>query len=71
MDASNTSKKELNVGKIDRIVRIVIGVMLVSQVAFSAPAWVGLVGLILVLTGTMGFCPIYGAFGWRTCRAGG
>jgi hypothetical protein len=71
MDASNKKNKELNLGKIDRALRILIGVAMVSQVAFSAPAWVGLVGLVLVLTGTMGFCPIYGAFGVRTCRAGG
>lgn len=71
MDPSNKKTKELNVGRIDRAVRILIGVVLVAQAAFSAPAWVALVGLILVLTGTMGFCPIYGAFGLRTCKASG
>ncbi len=56
-----------NVGTMDRILRIVIGLALVSLV-FVGPqtAW-GWLGLILIGTSTMGWCPIYKALGIRTC----
>jgi hypothetical protein len=50
-----------NVGKPDRIIRIVLGLGLLSLLFFldgNAKYW-GLVGLIPLLTGLLGFCPIY------------
>lgn len=59
---------ENNVGKIDRIIRILVGLLLVSlSVTGLIGAW-GWLGLILVATGLMSFCPIYALFGKSTCR---
>lgn len=59
---------ENNVGKIDRIIRILVGLLLVSlSVTGLIGAW-GWLGLILVATGLMSFCPIYALFGKSTCH---
>lgn len=59
---------ENNVGKIDRIIRILVGLLLVSlSVTGLIGAW-GWLGLILVATGLMSFCPIYALFGKSTCQ---
>lgn len=50
-----------NVGKPDRIIRIILGLGLLSLLFFldgNAKYW-GLVGLIPLITGLFGFCPIY------------
>lgn len=50
-----------NVGKLDRWIRIVLGVALLSLLVFlnGSIRWIGLVGLIPLLTGILNFCPIY------------
>ena len=59
-----------NVGTPDRIVRIVIGVVLVVWFFFTAHGfwpWIGLiVGLILLATAAMNFCPIWRILGIST-----
>ncbi|MEO5365792.1 MAG: DUF2892 domain-containing protein [Magnetococcus sp. WYHC-3] len=56
-----------NVGGIDRILRIVVGVALVgATVAGMLPVW-GYVGVIPLATGIMGFCPFYPLLGMSTC----
>ncbi|PIW30155.1 MAG: DUF2892 domain-containing protein [Rhodobacterales bacterium CG15_BIG_FIL_POST_REV_8_21_14_020_59_13] len=56
-----------NEGWIDRALRIIAGLVLISLV-FVGPAtlW-GWIGLVPLLTGVFGFCPIYALFGLRTC----
>ncbi|WP_395647607.1 DUF2892 domain-containing protein [Terricaulis sp.] len=58
-----------NEGALDRILRVVVGLAIISLV-FIGPktpwAWFGLVPL---LTGLVGFCPAYALFGLRTCPA--
>lgn len=56
-----------NVGKWDRIVRIAVGVALLTLV-FNGPQtlW-GLVGLVPLLSGIVRFCPGYAATGVSTC----
>lgn len=51
----------------DRTFRVVLGLILLSFI-FVGPksAW-GLVGLVPLLTGLVGFCPIYRLFGVSTC----
>lgn len=57
----------INEGTLDRVVRVVVGLAIISLV-FVGPqtpwAWLGLVPL---LTGIVGFCPVYALFGIRTC----
>lgn len=58
-----------NVGTLDRIVRIAIGVMLLAAAAFveSGARWFGLIGVIPLLTGFFGTCPLYTLVGVSTC----
>ncbi|OGA30949.1 MAG: hypothetical protein A3G80_10850 [Betaproteobacteria bacterium RIFCSPLOWO2_12_FULL_62_13b] len=58
-----------NVGGVDKILRIVVGLGLLSLVLFleGSARWWGLVGLIPLLTGLFNFCPLYTLFGFSTC----
>lgn len=58
-----------NVGHLDRIVRVIIGLGLLSLVFVleGTVRWFGLIGLVLLVTGVMSYCPAYGLFGLRTC----
>ena len=56
-----------NVGGIDKTLRIIIGLVLIALV-FVGPqtAW-GWVGLVPLVTGLFGFCPLYKILGLNTC----
>ena len=60
-----------NVGQIDRWIRIVLGVVLLSLVVFLSGGirWIGLIGLIPLITGLVGSCPIYSILGINTNKA--
>lgn len=57
----------INESTIDRSLRILVGIILISLV-FVGPktAW-GLLGFVPLLTGLAGRCPVYSAFGISTC----
>lgn len=58
-----------NVGGIDRVLRIVVGLALLSLFFVldgSARYW-GLVGIVPLLTGFLRFCPVYPLLGISTC----
>ena len=55
-----------NVGMIDRIVRVVAGVLLVVLALDGRIGPWGWVGLVPLLTGLVGVCPLYGALGLST-----
>ena len=57
-----------NVGTIDRSLRIIIGIVLIS-LAFIGPqtAW-GWVGVIPLATALIGWCPLYKIFGISSCQ---
>lgn len=57
-----------NVGSIDRAVRVVLGLALLSIVLLAdGPArWLGLIGLVPLLTASMSFCPLYSVIGINT-----
>jgi hypothetical protein len=59
---------ENNVGTVDRLVRLAVGVLLLS-LCFVGPrtSW-GLVGLVPLATGFLGTCPLYSVLGISTCR---
>lgn len=57
-----------NVGGIDRILRIVAGIVLIALAAtgvFSPWGWIGVVPLA---TGLIGWCPAYLPLGIKTCK---
>ncbi len=58
-----------NEGAVDRVVRIVVGVGLLSLV-FVGPqtAW-GYIGVVPLATGLLGSCPAYQLFGISTCSS--
>lgn len=56
-----------NVGGIDRILRIVVGLILIAlAVTGTVGAW-GYIGIVPILTGTFRFCPAYLPFGINSC----
>lgn len=65
----------LNLGSPDRVIRTILGIILIaaplllsgSLFAASWAFWLSLaVGVILIATAAVGFCPIYAALGLRT-----
>lgn len=58
---------KVNEGMIDRIARVVLGLGLIA-IAFVGPKtpW-GFVGIVPLLTGSIGFCPLYTLLGINTC----
>jgi hypothetical protein len=58
-----------NVGGIDKVVRIILGVGLLSLLFIleGAAKWWGLVGLVPLGTALMGYCPLYAIVGLSTC----
>ena len=58
-----------NVGKTDRIIRVILGVLLIGNVFFALQHPIGWLGVILVLTGLAGICPVYSLLGVNTKSA--
>ena len=58
-----------NVGKTDRIIRVVLGVLLVGNVFFALQHPLGWVGVVLIVTGIAGICPLYSLLGINTRSA--
>lgn len=60
-----------NVGGIDRVLRIVAGIVLLALVFVLKSEdglWLwGLIGIVPLTTGVMNWCPAYGLFGMSTC----
>ncbi|HEY8089327.1 MAG TPA: DUF2892 domain-containing protein [Polyangiaceae bacterium] len=59
-----------NEGTLDRVVRIVLGLALLALVFVGSGTWIGLVGIVPLVTGLVGFCPLYRLLGIRTCAMG-
>jgi hypothetical protein len=56
-----------NVGGIDRILRAVIGLVLIALAATGTVGWWGYLGIVPLATAAMGWCPPYALLGWNTC----
>lgn len=58
-----------NVGGIDRVLRIIVGIALIAFALFGKVDWhwVGWIGVVPLLTGLAGTCPAYGLIGLNTC----
>mgnify|MGYP001055500140 FL=1 len=59
-----------NAGTIDRIIRVVLGLVLLSLVFFGPQTPWGWIGLVPLVTGLIGNCPLYTLFGFNTCSLG-
>ncbi|MBL8527601.1 MAG: DUF2892 domain-containing protein [Burkholderiales bacterium] len=60
---------QANVGGIDRAVRIIVGLGLLSMFYFvpGDAKWWGLIGLVPLFTALVRWCPAYTLFGVKTC----
>lgn len=56
-----------NVGGIDRILRIVLGLVLIGLAATGTVGWWGWLGVVPLLTGAISWCPPYAILGFNTC----
>lgn len=56
-----------NEGTTDRVVRVILGITLISLALAKGWLW-GWIGVVPLLTGAFGFCGLYTVFGINTCR---
>ncbi|MFA4923593.1 MAG: DUF2892 domain-containing protein [Ignavibacteriaceae bacterium] len=56
-----------NVGSIDRVLRIVLGVVIVA-LGIYYQSWWGVIGIIPLFTASVSSCPLYLPFGISTCK---
>jgi len=57
-----------NVGSIDRVIRIAIGIVLLSLIFVGPHTLWGLIGIVPLLTAFVGYCPLYRVLGIDTRR---
>ncbi|MCC6277882.1 MAG: DUF2892 domain-containing protein [Oligoflexia bacterium] len=58
---------KMNAGGIDRFLRIAVGVVLIALVFVGPQTPWGWVGVIPLVTGLLGYCPLYSLAGLNTC----
>ena len=56
-----------NEGTIDRILRVILGLGLLSIVFVGPQTPWGWIGVVPLVTGIAGTCPVYSIFGLNTC----
>lgn len=56
-----------NVGSVDRVIRLILGLGLISLVFVGPQTPWGWLGVILLVTALVGWCPLYKLMGIRTC----
>jgi DUF2892 family protein len=56
-----------NEGTIDRAIRVVVGLLVLSLLVVGPQSYWALLGLIPLVTGLIGFCPLYKVLGLNSC----
>lgn len=56
-----------NVGSTDRILRSVLGVAIIAAGVYFK-SWWGVIGIVTIVTATLGVCPAYLPLGINTCK---
>jgi hypothetical protein len=59
---------QCNVGKTDKTLRIIAGLVLLALGAAGVIGWWGLIGLVPLATGLINWCPVYSLLGIKTCK---
>lgn len=61
---------KMNEGSLDRIIRVIIGIIILSLwfVLQGNTKYLALIGLVPLLTALLGWCPLYTAFGINTYK---
>lgn len=62
---------KLNVGGIDRLARILVGLVLIALTLTGSIGVWGWIGLVPLATGLVRFCPLYTLLGMNTCPVQG
>lgn len=57
-----------NAGTLDRALRIALGLALIAMAATGFVGLWGYIGVVPLLTGALGTCPLYSLLGINTCR---
>jgi len=68
--AANYPHEEItmkNVGTVDKVIRIILGLVLIALVFVGPQTPWGWIGIIPLATGLIGFCPLYSILGMNTC----
>jgi hypothetical protein len=60
----------VNIHPIERVVRGIVGLFLISLIFWGPKSLWGLIGLIPLLTALLGWCPPYSLLGINTCKLG-
>lgn len=55
-----------NEGNLDRGIRVIVGLAMLAWGVY-AQSWLGIIGVVLVITGLTGFCGLYKLLGINTC----
>ena len=58
-----------NVGSADRVLRIVLGLILIALVFVGSKAPWGWIGIVPLVTGLLRTCPLYSLIGVNSCKA--
>jgi hypothetical protein len=61
------SSMKLNVGGVDRGLRVVAGLALIGLAATGTIGAWGWIGIVPLVTGAFSFCPLYSVLGMNTC----
>ena len=56
-----------NKGTSDRVLRVIIGLVVLALVFVGPKTPLGWIGVVPLLTGLVGFCPLYRVLGINTC----
>ena len=56
-----------NEGTIDRALRVAVGILLLALTLTHTIGMWGWIGVVPLLTGAIGWCPLYTVFGINTC----
>jgi hypothetical protein len=56
-----------NEGTIDRALRVAVGILLLALTFTNTIGMWGWIGVVPLLTGAIGWCPLYTVFGINTC----
>lgn len=57
-----------NEGKLDRVLRVLVGLVLIALVFVGPQTPWGWIGIVPLLTGIFGYCPAYSLIGVNTCK---
>jgi len=57
-----------NEAKVERAIRVLVGAALLTLTFVGPKTLWGLVGLVPLVTGLLGSCPLYTLFGFSTCK---